>query len=137
MSELPERLMIYPNPMRSDGVFVGSVDHREESHETLDGTITRRFPKVSVSNAQIEPKLARRLVAAYNACAGIDIDDLEKWGDGSFKGRIEKAEARADEAERLLQIVFACEGGKWHPERYAQEREQVLNDVRTFLEPQS
>lgn len=56
----------------------------------------------------------RRLVACWNACAGIDTGQLEQAAANFDLIAMRKAEARADEAERLLEGL--SKRHEWQPD---------------------
>ena len=70
---------------------------------------------------------ARRIVAAVNACAGIETETLENLEGASFAFFAHEQEARADEAERLLRLVDGADI-RW------ELGDELHDEIRAFLE---
>lgn len=82
MSDLTHlRLRVFRNPMRSDGVFVAEDKpiRAYPGARGFDGLpLFPAVPQDGVSlGYQVEPELARRIVACVNACAGHTTEELE------------------------------------------------------------
>ncbi len=100
MSELPKTLKLY---CVDDTIAIMNRNGKEVVHWM--GFDSSYLPLTA------RKKLARRLVACWNACAGISTEDLEKGerdhGPLTISGLVEVAN-EAEELERLLGEVKAC-----------------------------
>jgi hypothetical protein len=65
----------------------------------------RAYRVTTLDNAEAN---ARRLVAAWNACDGIETETLEAHGLASATTKLMKAKAQRDELLSLLSDVSAC-----------------------------
>lgn len=74
------RLKVFPNPMRSDGVFVAEDKPIEpyEGARGINGPLYPAVPDGRRINAGVELDFAERIVCCVNYCAGRTNEELER-----------------------------------------------------------